>query len=106
MNEAEANFEPPLVSTRAWCRTWSKAQVAFGRGNGWLWRKTAWRRLRYRLGRSIVAMAIVLAGFAKLAYVDGIPMPAASVGAAAVCMALCLYDYINNGGAEKKGKKK
>ena len=60
MNDAEANLDPPLVSTRAWCRTWSKAHVVFGRGKGWLCRKTAWRRLRYRLGRSIAAMAIAL----------------------------------------------
>lgn len=50
----------------------------------------------------VAAMSIVLSGMAKMAVVDGIPLPASSVGAAGVCMALCLVDLVRSSGAKSK----
>ena len=52
----------------------------------------------------ILALCIALAGMAKMAYVDAIPLGPAPPAAAGICMALCLVDVLMNGGAGKKGK--
>lgn len=53
----------------------------------------------------IMAVVIVMGGMAKMAHVDNVQMPAASLGAAAVTLAICAYDLFKNGADEKeKGK--
>lgn len=41
---------------------------------------------------AVAALCIVLSGLAKMTVLDGIRLPAASLGAAAVTLAICLYD--------------
>lgn len=54
----------------------------------------------------IAAMAIVLAGMAKMAFVDSMPVPNPSLIAAGVCMVLCLSDALFLGGGGEKTKMK
>ena len=50
----------------------------------------------------LFAMGVLSCGFVKMAFMDGIPLPPAPLGAAGVCIVLCLYDYLMN---TTKGKK-
>ena len=53
----------------------------------------------------VAAVVIVMGGMAKMVLVDNVQMPAASLGAAAVTLAICAYDLLKNGADEKeKGK--
>ena len=55
---------------------------------------------------NVVAMAIVGAAMAKMAFVDSVALPAVSIGAAGVCMAVCVYDLVLGGSASSNSKKK
>jgi len=50
----------------------------------------------------VAAMGIVMAGMAKMNFVDTMPVPKPSIIAAAVCTTLCLIDLLRGGGEKPK----